>query len=382
MKGVMITYSSMIGMYDIMSPLLNVRSDLKPYTTLFVLPLNHVSGLFAGYTAFFDGSDTVMVEEIDATKLSSALLKSNPTHFMMVPRVYGLIEQRIRQEINKKGKLASSIVLSLIAFCGFARKNFGLNLGKNLFKKVRDQVFGNRILVLGTGGTLCDASISYFFLSLGIDLWCDCYASTETNLPIAVTTLSDKFPSGTVGNVTRYENIMVKVQNPDNYGVGEIRVKTGLIMKGYFRDSILTAAAFDDEGYFKTGDLGYINKKGYLYVTGRMKESIQMYTGKKVAPSDVDALYSSICNEIIIASCGVPRNNETYDEIHLFVEKGDKTESELLNLKNEIMEYSARTSTLYQISDLHFIDKIPTTSVGKVKRFQLKENATARNAGG
>jgi len=262
------------------------------------------------------------------------------------------------------------------------RKQFGINLGANIFKKVRNQVFGNSIRVLLTGGSLCGKSTSAFFLSLGIDMWSDCYASTETNLPITVTGLADRFPVGTVGNISRYENINIKIHSPDEHGIGEIRVKTNLRMKGYFRDPELTDAAFDEDGYFKTGDLGYIDKKDYLHVTGRIKEAIMLHTGKKVAPSDVDDLYCKLCPDIPIASCGVPYRDGTYDEIHLFVEKGELLEKEQQNLKNLIMDFSAETSTIYQISVVHFIDKLPTTSVGKVKRFQLKEIVLTELAGG
>ena len=90
-------------------------------------------------------------------------------------------------------------------------------------------------------------------------------------------------------------------------------VKTDLIMKGYFRQPQLTEKAFDN-GWFKTGDYGYINKAGYLYLTGRMKESIVLASGKKVSPTDVDDYYMNYVNDTLIASCGLKCEDE-YDEI-------------------------------------------------------------------
>lgn len=382
MKGVMITYASIMGTYNIMSPLLDIDSSLKPYSILFVLPINHIAGLISGITSFFDGTNIFMVEDIDATKLNRALLEAEPTHFVMVPRIYELMEQKIKQEIQKRGKPASNVVFSLISFCGFMRKKFGVNIGGKTLKSVIDKVFGKNIRVLLTGGSLCGVSTSTFFLSLGINMWADCYASTETNLPVTITCLSDRFPVGTVSNVSHYKNIQIKIHDPDEKGIGEIRVKTALIMKGYFRDPELTAAAFDEDGYFKTGDLGYIDKKDYLHVTGRMKEAIMMHTGKKVASSDVDTFYSAHCPDVALASCGVPNEDGTYDEIHLFVEKGKLSPDEQQNLRKSLFEFSAQTSTLYQVSDIHFIDKLPLTSIGKVKRFQLKEITLALREGG
>ena len=148
-------------------------------------------------------------------------------------------------------------------------------------------------------------------------------------------------------------------------------------MKGYFRDEELTKSAFDENGYFKTGDLGYIDKKNNLHITGRLKEVIILHTGKKVAPFDVDSLYGKLNPSVSMACVGVPNEGGTYDEIHLFIEKGDLSEDTQREVKKQIIAFSSDTSTIYQISKIHFIDKLPTTSVGKVKRFKLKEIALA-----
>ena len=377
MKGVMMTYISAIRTFEINIPLQRIDST---GSYLHVLPLNHIAGLVS-VVAFFGGATIGMIEEADATKLKNALLDFEPTHFAMVPRVYEVMERKIKQEIISKGKIVSSIVFALIAISGFMRKIFGINLGKNIFKSVRNQIFGANFRVMVVGGSLCSESTAKFFLSLGVGMWANYYATTETNVPAVVTCAADRFPINTVGNVKRYDDIKIEILDPDENGIGEICVKTALIMKGYFRDPELTAAAFDEDGYFKTGDLGYIDKKGYLHVTGRIKEAIMLHTGKKVAPSDVDTLYSGICSpNIILASCGVPSRDESFDEIHMFIESGNLSPEEQEEAKKNILDFSAQTSTLYQIANVHFIEKIPTTSVGKVKRFQLREIALSERA--
>ncbi|MCL2722775.1 MAG: acyl--CoA ligase, partial [Treponema sp.] len=203
-----------------------------------------------------------------------------------------------------------------------------------------------------------------------------------TGVPATSTGDFDNYPVGNEGNINRFEGISIIIDNPNELGIGEILIKSVLMMKGYFRDQELTISAFNKQGYYKTGDLGYIDKKNNLHVTGRIKEAIMLHTGKKVAPSDVDDLYSKLCPDTPIASCGVPYRDGMHDEIHLFVEKSELSEEEQLSLKNRIMEFSAETSTLYQIAAIHFINKLPITSVGKVKRFQLKEIALAELAGG
>ena len=265
----------------------------------------------------------------------------------------------------------------MLAGSHFFRKFLNLNIGKYLFKGIRNRVFGKNLTGLGSGASTLKESTMSFFFDLGVDDWANFYALTETYVPTVVTGLYDRYCVGTVGRTNRFDDIDVIIHEPDENGIGEIRIKTIMIMKGYFREPELTAAAFDEEGYFKTGDLGYIDKKSFLHVMGRIKEAILMHSGKKVAPSDVDNHYDAVCPDVTIASCGVPCGDGHYDEIHLFVEKGELLENEQQNLKKKIMEFSSQTSDLYQISAIHFIDTIPMTSIKKVKRFQLKEIALA-----
>jgi long-chain acyl-CoA synthetase len=375
MKGVEITYSATMKALDMDAETTDITDDAF---FLHVLPTFHIAGFNSMWAFFLYGSNIGMIEDFNATKLQRGLEEYQPTHFLVVPKAYEIMEQKIRNEVQKKGAVPTFIFSMLYSVCGFAFKFFGLNLGKTLLNFVRRKVFGNRIYVLGTGGSKCNASTARFFLNLGVSGWANFYASTETNIPAVTSGVFDKYPVGTEGRVDRFDGVYIKIHNPDENGIGEIRIKTVLIMKGYFRDPELTAAAFDDEGFFKTGDLGYIDKKNYLHVTGRMKEAIMLHTGKKVAPTDVDNFYSGLMGEIIFASCGVPNKDGTYDEIHLFIEKGELTADKQQELRNSIMELSGQTSTLYQLAGLHFIDKIPMTSIKKVKRFQLKEIALAK----
>lgn len=148
-------------------------------------------------------------------------------------------------------------------------------------------------------------------------------------------------------------------------------VKTDLIMKGYFRQPQLTEKAFDN-GWFKTGDYGYINKAGYLYLTGRMKESIVLASGKKVSPTDVDDYYMNYVNDTLIASCGLKCEDE-YDEIHMYVQIDGKTGVQCEQIRENLMSQSKVAPQMYKLSKVHFIEKIPLTTVGKVKRFMLSK---------
>ena len=315
MKGIKVTYKSVLIARKVFVRL----AGLEDYMTyLLVLPFNHIAGFTGAMTFFLTGCQIGFIEDVNASKLTNGLLHFQPYYFAMVPAVYEVMEQKIRAKIHERGKIAEETINLLLKLSGFFRKYLGLNIGRKLFKGITSQVFGENIFGLGTGASPCKKSTAEFFLNLGLE-WANLYATTETSVPIVATGVHDCYPADTIGNVKAHPEIQIKIGNPDKNGIGEILVKSELMMKGYFRQPELTKAVFED-GYFKTGDYGFIDKKGYLHMTGRIKESIVLRTGKKISPSDVDEYYSSRMSGIEFASRGVPYEDESYDEIHLFVE--------------------------------------------------------------
>lgn len=368
MKGIMVTYHSVIRARDVFADL----AGLEDYMTyLLVLPFNHIAGFTGAMTYFLSGCELGFIENVNSSKLAEGLQKFQPYYFAMIPKVYEVIEQKIRTQIHNKGKAAEVFAYSLMKLSGFIRKHFGINIGRKLFKGITSAAFGQNIFGIGTGASPCKASTTKFFLDLGLE-WANLYATTETSVPITATGIYDKYPIGTVGNVNRNNGIEIHIENPDENGVGEIFVKTDLIMKGYFREPELTIKAFEN-GYFKTGDYGFIDKKGYLYITGRIKESIVLKNGKKVSPTDVDSYYNSRLNGIFLASCGI-ETADGYDEIHMYIQNENYSEITQKNIYDELTLLSNSAPQMYHLSEIHFIDKIPITSIGKVKRFMLKNN--------
>lgn len=366
MKGIMVTYHSVIRARDVFADL----AGLEDYMTyLLVLPFNHIAGFTGAMTYFSSGCGLGFIENVNSSKLAEGLQKFQPYYFAMIPKVYEVIEQKIRTQIHNKGKTTEIFIYFLMKLSGFMRKHFGINIRRKLFKKITSAAFGQNIFGIGTGASPCKASTTKFFLDLGLE-WANLYATTETSVPITATGIYDKYPVGTVGNVNRHNGIKIHIEKPDENGIGEIFVKTDLIMKGYFREPELTIKAFEN-GYFKTGDYGYIDKNGYLYLTGRTKESIVLKSGKKVSPTDVDNYYNSRLKEIFLASCGI-ETVDGYDEIHMYVQNENYSEVKQKIIYDELISLSNAAPQMYHLSEIHFIDKIPVTSIGKVKRFMLK----------
>ncbi len=372
MKGIKISYESVIKTQIILSRVAGKRERSK---YLYVYPFNHIAGYTLCYVFMFIGCELGMMEDMNATKLQKKLLEFEPHYFAIVPRVYEVMEQKIRSKIQEKGALTEWGVDFLLGLCYFLRRHFGINLGWYLFKGIRDQAFGKNIFFLGGGGTPSKASNARFFFSLGL-AWSDVYATTETGVPIAITGIGDRIVVGTVGNVHKNPEIQIAIGPTDEEGNGEILVKSELMMRGYFRQPELTQEAFDENGYFKTGDLGYIDKRGNLHVTGRMKESIVLQNGKKVSPTDVDDYYFEKISKYELASRGIPTGNKQFDQIHLFIKDDNFTDQQKESIKNAFLYLSQSAPPMYKLSGVHFVEKIEKTSIGKIKRYLLEAEAS------
>lgn len=371
MKGVMVPYESVLKAQAVVERLAGLHDQTK---YLLVLPFNHIAGFTSALTYYLTGCELGFIENVDPTKLQAGLKKFEPHYFVMVPKVYEVMEQKIRAEIRSKGAVVYAFLMFLLKVSGFFRKHFGINFGRKMFKGITKEVFGGNIFGLGTGASPCKPETAEFFLNLGV-MWANFYASTETNVPIAATGILDRYPADIVGNVNRHPEIEIQIRNADESGTGEIIVRSELMMKGYFRRPDLTEAAFED-GYFKTGDYGYIDKKGNLHVTGRMKESIVLSNGKKVSPSDVDDYYFSRIPGYDIASRGMLCEDGLNDEIHLFIADQNYTDLEKRAALSAFEEASRCAPSVYTLSGIHFISQIPRTSVGKVKRFCLNASGS------
>lgn len=369
MKGVMMTYDAVLGSCEKLAFSYGLKSGMRYFM---VLPYNHISGYISAAAFLFSGASLCIMENLTPARLQKGLLEFNPHYFGMVPKVYDIMADKIMDAIRQKGTLAEKIVTSGFRLSGFLRKRFGLKIGKMLFKPIYSKALGKNITGLAILGTICRPETAGLFLAFGLE-WANLYATTETNAPITTTGIFDRYPMNSVGKVNRFEDISVMINAPDAKGVGEVYVRTPLIMKGYFQEPDLTASSFDGD-YFKTGDLGYIDKDGYLFLVGRSKDTIVLHNGKKVSAADIDDFYQNICPGVSIAVCGVSQA-DGFDRVHLFIETHGQSREAVEEARCRVWEQSSASGSLYQISGIHEIDRLPLTAIGKVKRFILKEAA-------
>ena len=344
-----------------------------------VFPMSHVSGLLSAFTLLYEGMSIAGVENLSSDTIQEGLKVFKPIAFGMVPRVNDLFINKLEDGLKAKHLFWLYSFLSSRAEASIA-KSGRLNTARWLMTPFRRLLYGPNFHCLFSGGAGGTPHTAQALQNLGIE-YLDLFASTECGVYISATAPGDSQSVGSVGNVRNDPYTEVIIHNPDADGIGEIYVRTDQIMNGYYREREKTEESFDGL-YFKTGDLGRIDGDGYLYVTGRIKESILMPNGAKVAPADLERLLAPVMpDKVIYAFAGVPAPEEGGDQIHLFIQKDALTKDGQDRLREQILQFQRKSMNQYRIQDIHFMDEIPRTNIGKPKRYLLKEYALNHGAG-
>lgn len=250
------------------------------------LPLSHVTARALDYVMYTNGAQVAYCSSFD--KITEALLQIRPTVFVGVPRVF----EKIRQEIERRAGL-SPITKYILAWAlkvgarhrdtvydGRRPSSWRWKLADKLaYSKVRE-AFGGRVKVFVPGGAPLGIDTAKWFASVGIALW-EGYGLTETSPVIAINS-PVCHRMGAAG--LPLTNLQLKIAAD-----GELLVRGPSVFSGYWNKPETTAEAFDEEGYFRTGDIGYIDKDGFLFITDRKKELLKTSGGKLVAPQPIES---------------------------------------------------------------------------------------------
>ena len=383
-KGVMLTHANLMG---------EVRAvfgwaHIGPEDALLgVLPLFHVLSQMANLLLpLVKGSRVVYLETVNTTELLRALAEREITAFAVVPQFFYLIHERIFKEVEKRGRLANWAVRRMMAFTRFARR-FRWNPGPLLFPKIH-KTFGREMRYLVTGGSRFDPEIGRDFHALGIDIL-QAYGLTETSAA-AFATSPDENVIGSVGKaLTGVEGKIVDPQAQEDGGpaTGEIAIRGAIVMKGYWNRPDATAAALRD-GWLYTGDLGYFDGAGNLFITGRRKEVIILSNGKNIYPEEVEAHYlkSPYVGEIAVMGL---ESGPGEGRLHAVVVPNFDVlkQRKIVNAK-EVIRYdienlSAQLPSTKRIGSYEiWQDSLPRTTTRKLKRFEIEKRVRVNRAEG
>ena len=277
--------------------------DLRPTdVNLAFLPFHHVFGstgmivmLASGLTTAFPDGLRYVAQNLKEYKVSV---------FVGVPLLVEAIYKKIEQGIEKKGKTK---------LFNFAKKLsnflliFHIDIRKKLFKDVLNELGGYMRFVI-SGGAPLDKRVAKGFTELGIQI-VQGYGLTETAPVIAAENVK-KVKYGSIG--FPMENVEVEFENKDEKGIGELKVKGPNVMLGYYENEEATKEVLKDE-WFYTGDLGYQDKEGFIFITGRKKDMIVLKNGKKVFPEEIEILINRLEEVEECMVFGMPNDKEKND---------------------------------------------------------------------
>ena len=276
-KAVALSQSNICEDIYALAQMTDIRKD---DTFLSFLPLHHtfestctfLYGTFSGITvAFCDGIKYVQKN----------LAEFKVTGFVCVPLMLEIMYKKIKKGIEEKGK--TKLVQNMTKVCNGLLK-VKIDIRRKVFKEILDNL-GGKLRMLIAGGAAMSKDAIQGFLDLGINLL-QGYGLTETSPVVAGE--NDKFKRcGSVG--FPLPGIDVKIDRPNSEGIGEIAVKAPTVMLGYVDNPEATAEVLKD-GWFYTGDLGYFDKDGFLFITGRKKDVIVLKNGKNIFPEELEIL--------------------------------------------------------------------------------------------
>ncbi len=265
----------------------NIASDMTQGMYLFaitpktmaVLPPHHtycstvvfVGHFSQGCTTFINSGLKYFVNEIK---------EQQPSHLVLVPLFVETLYKRIWTTAEKSGK--AETLKRIIKISNFLRK-IGIDLRRVFFKSILSTL-GGKLEMIISGGAAINQDIIDMFEAIGITIL-NGYGITEC-APLVSCNRNKYQKKGSVGVPIIGEEI--KIKDPDENGEGEICVKGPNVMLGYYKNPEATAAAFDEEGYFMTGDYGKLDDEGWLYITGRRKNIIILSNGKNVYPEEIE----------------------------------------------------------------------------------------------
>ena len=307
-KGVMLSHRNLVADCYLAQGNMNIYSTDVFYA---LLPIHHSYTMLAVFIeALSVGAELVFGKRLVVKQIFKDLKDAKVTMFLGVPMLFNKIIAGVLKGIREKGFLVSGIMSCLMAISGFEKKVFGNNPGKRLFGAVLDKVSlrTNRICISG-GGPLAPAVFKKYN-QLGID-FVQGYGLTETSPIIALNPIY-AYRETSVGKVL--QRTEMKIMNPDENGIGEILVKGPMVMMGYYNMPEATASAFTEDGWLKTGDLGYLDADNYLYLTGRAKNMIVTEGGKNVYPEEIENRFQLFDEVEQVMVCGYELDKATRSE--------------------------------------------------------------------
>ena len=341
-KGAMLTHGGFI------SNVQAVAKALPPTDTeriLSALPLYHALSFSCSLLmALYSGTTATYVNALRPTTLLKTMREAKTTAFIGVPRLFQMLQGTIERQAARAD-----------------------TPGETLAEKARS-VMGGEIRVLVSGGASLSDAIYDGFQKFGMTLY-QGYGMTET-APVLSVNPYLKSKRGSVGPAV--EGVELQVKDPDGNGIGEIIAKGPSTMKGYYRNPNATKEAIRN-GWLYTGDLGYMDADGYLYLTGHCKDIIVPASGKNVYPVELEALYSDSPAISEMCVVGIPYEDGSDTTIHAVIVPKAPDEATEIEIQHHLQTRAKQLPSYQQFHKSHLSDEpLPKTADGAIDRQRLR----------
>lgn len=251
---------------------------------LLPLPLHHVYPLTVGIlTPFTIGTTVVFPESVTGPHLVAALKEGRCTVMVAVPRLYGALLDGLMARVRAQPFAKRAAFRALFSLSMLLRRRFGIRAGRRLFRSLHAQLAPD-LWLMASGGAAFEASVIWPLEALGWQVLSG-WGLAET-ASILTNNHKDKARIGSEG--WPLPGVELRVAEPDERGVGELQCRGPSVFAGYRNNPEANEAAFTADGWFRTGDLGFIDEDGYVHIVGRVKEMIVLGGGKNVFPEELE----------------------------------------------------------------------------------------------
>jgi long-chain acyl-CoA synthetase len=347
-----------------------------------VLPLHHTYPTTCSFLAPLSvGAGTIIVEKLVGKVVLDDIRDGKGTFLIAVPLLYDKVMAGVKATMSKLSPIGKLVIGHLRSESLWLSKHKFPQFGKTVLKFVRKKMGLQTVRIMVAGGGPLNPITADFFDSIGFCM-VHGYGMSENSPLVSVNTPWHK-NNVSVGLPVKYTD--VKIIDQDKDGVGEIAYKSPSLMIGYYENPEATKEVFDEDGYLKSGDLGYIDDKGYIFINGRKKNLIVSAGGKNIYPEEIEACFdgSRVIGEIlVVGKKDDAGGEEVYGLVYpnyeaLTEDYPGKTleESFVFDLVKKEIEHVNRGLTGYKkISDFRLVkEEFEKNAQKKIRRFLYKD---------
>ena len=376
-KGVMLSNRNLAENINAITAYVKIYQTDRLFS---VLPLHHTYESTIGFLyPISQGASVAICQGL--RYIVSDMQEAKPTIVLVVPLLVETIYKKINESIKKSHQ--ETLVQSMIHVTNML-KSVGVDIKKKAFKEIYDSLGGNLRIIVSAAAPV-DKKVGKWYEDIGIT-FLQGYGLTET-APISAVTPEYKTQVGSAGRTIVQADI--KVDNPNENGEGELLIKSPTLMLGYYEDEEATKAVMTEDGYFRSGDIGYIDDDKFIYITGRSKNVIVTQNGKNIYPEEIEILLVKVPEikevmvygkapegdqanrkdekELIITARVIP-NIEEIEKIH---GKGLSDKQIYDIIWNRIKETNKKLTSYKAVKELEIKEgEFEKTSTMKIKRYK------------